>query len=85
LQRLPFWIFFTPQPPRAATHYGGYSYKVSWSLMKGIKIFFKSPLHPWQTPDMKIERVLTGFLIGWNRSKSPFKAFRSYDQFNTTT
>jgi hypothetical protein len=24
-------IFF--QPPKAATHYGGYSYKVSWSLM----------------------------------------------------
>ena len=31
-------------PPKAATHYGGYSYKVSWSLMKGIQIFFKSPL-----------------------------------------
>ena len=43
LQRLPFWIVFTPQPPRAATHYGGYSYKVSWSLMKGIQFFFKSP------------------------------------------
>ena len=34
-------IFF--QPPKAATHYVGYSYKVSWSLMKGIQIFFKSP------------------------------------------
>ena len=31
-------------PPKAATHYGGYSYKVSWSLMKGIQIFFKSPI-----------------------------------------
>jgi hypothetical protein len=31
-------------PPKAATHYGGYSYKVSWSLMKGIKKSFKSPL-----------------------------------------
>ena len=30
-------------PPIAATHYGGYSYKFSWSLMKGIQIFFKSP------------------------------------------
>ena len=30
--------------PKAATHYGGYSYKVWWSLMKGIQIFFKSPL-----------------------------------------
>jgi hypothetical protein len=26
-------------PPIAATHYGGYSYKVSWSLMKGIQFF----------------------------------------------
>ena len=34
-QRPPFWIFFNPS--KAATHYGGYSYKVSWSLMKGIK------------------------------------------------
>jgi hypothetical protein len=32
------------QPPKAATHYGGYSYKVSWSLMKGIPNYFKSPL-----------------------------------------
>ena len=31
-------------PPKAATHYGGYFYKVSWSLMKGIQIFFKSSL-----------------------------------------
>jgi hypothetical protein len=30
--------------PKAATHYGGYSYKVSWSLMKGIQNVFKSPL-----------------------------------------
>ena len=30
-------------PPKAATHYGGYSYKVSWSLMKGIQKCFKSP------------------------------------------
>jgi hypothetical protein len=30
--------------PKASTHYGGYSYKVSWSLMKGIQFFFKSPL-----------------------------------------
>ena len=29
--------------PKASTHYGGYSYKVSWSLMKGIQFFFKSP------------------------------------------
>ena len=31
-------------PSKAATHYGGYSYKISWSLMKGIQIIFKSPL-----------------------------------------
>jgi hypothetical protein len=31
-------------PSKAATHYSGYSYKVSWSLMKGIQFFFKSPL-----------------------------------------
>jgi hypothetical protein len=37
-------------PSKAATYYGGYSYKVWWSLMKGIQIFFKSPffLFPWQ-------------------------------------
>jgi hypothetical protein len=36
-------------PPKAATHHCGYSYKVSWSLMKGIQTNFKSPffLFPW--------------------------------------
>jgi hypothetical protein len=29
--------------PKAATHYGGYSYKDWWSLMKGIQNYFKSP------------------------------------------
>jgi hypothetical protein len=33
--------FFNPS--KAATHYGGYSYKVSWSLMKGIQFFFNCP------------------------------------------
>ena len=41
-QQPPFWIFSTP--PTAATHYSGYSYKVSWSLMKGIQNYFKFPL-----------------------------------------
>ena len=41
-QRPSFWIFFNPS--KAAIHYGGYSYKVSWSLMKGIKKKIKSPL-----------------------------------------
>ena len=31
------------QPPTAATHYGGYSYKVSWCLMKVIQNNFNSP------------------------------------------
>ena len=36
-------------PSKAVTHYCGYSYKVSWSLMKGIQFVFKSPtLFPWQ-------------------------------------
>jgi hypothetical protein len=38
----PFWICSTP--PKAATHYDGYSYKFSWSLMKGIQKKIKSPL-----------------------------------------
>jgi hypothetical protein len=38
-ERPPFWICSTP---KSATHFGGYSYKASWSLMKGIH-FFKSP------------------------------------------
>ena len=36
-------FFNNPPPPKAATHYSGYSYKVSWSLMKGIQNYFKSP------------------------------------------
>ena len=35
-------IFFNPQ--KAAAHYGGYSYKVPWSLMQGIQKYFKSAL-----------------------------------------
>ena len=31
-------------PPKAATHYGGYSYKVLWSLMKGSQQNFNPPL-----------------------------------------
>ena len=30
--------------PKASTHYSEYSYDASWSLMKEIKILFKSPL-----------------------------------------
>jgi hypothetical protein len=35
---------FNPPPPRAVTNYGGYSYKVSCTLMKGIQKYLKSPL-----------------------------------------
>jgi hypothetical protein len=35
--------FFNPS--KAATHYGGYSYKVSWSLMIGIQNLFKFCFH----------------------------------------
>ena len=38
------FVKFGGNPSKAATHYGGYSYKVSWSLMKGIHFFFKSSL-----------------------------------------
>jgi hypothetical protein len=48
---LAFWTFPWQMPPfwfcwtlKAATHYSGYSYKASWSLMKGIQNYFKSPL-----------------------------------------
>ena len=41
-QRPPFWNVFNP--PKAVTHYSGYSYKVSWNLMKGIQFFNKSHL-----------------------------------------
>jgi hypothetical protein len=30
-QRPPFWIFSTP-PPKAATYYGGFSYKVDHNM-----------------------------------------------------
>ena len=36
--------------PKASTHYAEHSYNVSWSLLKEINFFFKSPffLFPWQ-------------------------------------
>ena len=52
-------------PPKAATYYGGYSYKVSWSLMKGIQIF-KSPfLVPWQLQESLSNRFR---FLGLSRS-----------------
>jgi hypothetical protein len=56
------------QPPKAATHYGGYSYKVSWSLMKGIQNFFKSPpfLFPWQLRQSLSNRFRFFWLISFH-------------------
>ena len=38
------FIFNFINTSKDSTHYGGYSYKFSWSLMKGIQNYFKSPL-----------------------------------------
>jgi hypothetical protein len=56
------------QPPKAATHYGGYSYKFSWSLMKGIQFFFKSPpfLFPWQLRQNLSNRFRFFWLIAFH-------------------
>jgi hypothetical protein len=51
-------------PPKAATHYGGYSYKVSWSLMKGIQIVFKSPLFCFHGNCEKVCSTDSDFLFG---------------------
>jgi hypothetical protein len=40
----PFWFAMVAILNQKSTHYGGYSYKVSWSLMKGIQNFLKFPL-----------------------------------------
>ena len=46
----------------AAKHYGGYSYKVSWSLMRGIHIFLNPPfLFPWQLQ----QRLSNRFWFVW--------------------
>ena len=60
-QRPPFWIYSTP--PKAATHYSGYSYKVSWSLMKGIKKIFKSPLFCFHGNCGKVYRTDSYFFV----------------------
>ena len=40
-QRPPFWLFSTPKSCHTLR---GFSYKVSWSLMKGIQLFFQIPI-----------------------------------------
>jgi hypothetical protein len=62
-QQPPFWICSTP--PKAATHYGGYSYKVSWSLMKGIPKKFKSPLFGFHGNCGKVCPTDSDFFFFW--------------------
>ena len=64
-QRPPFWIF---NPPKAATHYSGHSYRVSWSLMKGIQNYFKSPFFCFHGNCGKV--CLTDSDFGLSRSTS---------------
>ena len=59
-QRPPFWILSTP---KAVTHYGGYSYKVSWSLMKEIQIIFKSPFFVSMATAAKIAQPIPIFWL----------------------
>jgi hypothetical protein len=55
--------------PKASTHYGEYSYDVSWSLMKEINIFFKSPffLFPWQLRQSLSYRFRFFWLISFHK------------------
>ena len=55
--------------PKATTHYSGYSYKVSWSLMKGIQNYFKSPLFCFHGNCGKVCPTDSDF-IGLSRSTS---------------
>ena len=55
-------------PPIAATHYGGYSYKVSWSLMKGIQNYFKSSLFCFHGNCGKVCPTDSDFFLGLSRS-----------------
>ena len=55
------------QPLKAATYYGGYSYKVSWSLMKGINFFLNPPfLFPWQRWQSLSNRFRCFWLISFH-------------------
>ena len=40
--------------PKASTHYGEYSHKVSWSVMKEIKTFLKSPFFISMATSVKV-------------------------------
>ena len=65
-QRPPFWICSTPQQ---LPHTSGYSYKVSWSLMKGIQNYFKSPLFCFHGNCCKVCTTDSDF-FGLSRSTS---------------
>jgi hypothetical protein len=49
--------FFNPS--KAATYYGGYSYKVSWSLMKRIQNLLKLPFFVSNKDNNKITELRT--------------------------
>jgi hypothetical protein len=54
-------------PPKKLPHYGGYSYKVLWSLMKGIQTFFNPPfLFPWQLRRSLSNRFRFFYLISFH-------------------
>ena len=61
-QRPPFWIFSTP--PKVATHYGGYSYKVSW---KESKICLNPPFFVSMATAAKFVQPIPIF-VGLSRS-----------------
>jgi hypothetical protein len=55
------------------THYGGYSYKVSWSLMKGIQQFFKSPLFLFPCQLRQVTSLTTGKMesdLAWVKKRT---------------
>jgi hypothetical protein len=47
---------------KAATHYGGYSYKASWSLMKGIQNIFNPPFFVSMATTAKLVQPIPIFL-----------------------
>ena len=56
-------------PPKAATHYSGYSYKVSWSLMKSIQKFLNLPFFVSMATAAKFVQPIPIF-FGLSRSTS---------------
>ena len=50
-------------PSKAISYYGGYSYKVSWSLRKGIKKKFKSPFFVYMATAAKFVKPIPIFWL----------------------